>query len=49
MNGIDVSYFQETINWDLVKPNIDFAMIRAGYGKTTLTSRPAEMYLNVSA
>lgn len=36
MNGIDVSYFQETINWDLVKPNIDFAMIRAGYGKNNI-------------
>lgn len=31
--GIDVSRYQGTINWELVKPNIDFVIIRCGYGQ----------------
>ena len=31
-NGIDVSKYQGKINWEIVKPNIDFAIIRCGYG-----------------
>lgn len=31
--GIDVSKHQGTIDWTKVKGNIDFAIIRAGYGK----------------
>ncbi len=30
--GIDVSEFQGIINWEEVKDNIDFAIIRCGYG-----------------
>lgn len=30
--GIDVSYINGAIDWEKVKPQIDFAMIRAGYG-----------------
>lgn len=30
--GIDVSYYQGTINWEKVAPNIDFAIIRCGFG-----------------
>ena len=30
--GIDVSEYQGIINWELVKPNIDFAILRCGYG-----------------
>lgn len=30
--GIDVSHHQGTIDWDAVKPQIDFAIIRCGYG-----------------
>lgn len=30
--GIDVSGHQGVINWEAVKPNIDFAIIRIGYG-----------------
>lgn len=37
--GIDVSYFQGDIDWDAVKPNIDFAMIRAGYGRNTIDNK----------
>ena len=32
MKGIDVSSWQELINWGLVKGQIDFAIIRLGYG-----------------
>ena len=32
MKGIDVSSWQETINWAKVKGQIDFAIIRLGYG-----------------
>lgn len=32
-HGIDVSEHQGIINWERVKPQIDFAMLRAGYGK----------------
>lgn len=32
-NGIDVSKFQGIINWEEVKPRIDFAIIRCGYGR----------------
>ena len=31
--GIDVSKHQGRINWNKVAPHIDFAMLRAGYGK----------------
>ena len=33
--GIDVSMYQSYVNWDKVKKegNVDFAIIRAGYGK----------------
>lgn len=37
--GIDVSYAQAKIDWDKVKGNIDFAIIRAGYGKGNVDSR----------
>jgi GH25 family lysozyme M1 (1,4-beta-N-acetylmuramidase) len=33
-SGIDVSQWQGTINWSQVKGNVDFALIRAGYGDT---------------
>ena len=31
--GIDVSYAQGKIDWAKVKPNIDFAILRGGYGR----------------
>ena len=35
MNGIDVSYYQKTIDWKAVKAaGIDFAILRAGFGNT---------------
>ena len=37
MKGIDVSKHQGTIDWDKVKAaGIDFAIIRAGLGKSTI-------------
>lgn len=38
LKGIDVSKHQGAIRWDLVKPQIDFAMLRAGYGKGNIDS-----------
>ena len=32
---IDVSSHQRNINWDKVKQNVEFLIIRAGYGKLT--------------
>lgn len=32
LKGIDVSTYQGNINWEKVKNNIDFAIIRCGYG-----------------
>lgn len=34
--GIDVSKHQGNISWSLVKQQIDFAMLRAGYGKNNI-------------
>lgn len=36
MKGIDVSEFQGSIDWKLVAKEIDFAIIRAGYGNNHL-------------
>ncbi len=32
LKGIDVSEHQGSVNWELVKNNIDFAILRCGYG-----------------
>ena len=32
LRGIDVSSYQRKIDWTKVKPYIDFAIIRCGYG-----------------
>jgi len=36
LGGIDVSQFQGVIDWEKVKPQIAFAMLRAGYGQGNL-------------
>lgn len=36
LKGIDVSEHQGRIDWDRVKGNIDFAIIRAGYGRNNI-------------
>lgn len=32
LNGIDVSTYQGKVNWERVKPNIGFAILRCGFG-----------------
>ena len=32
LNGIDVSHYQGEIDWEKVKPQIDFAILRIGFG-----------------
>lgn len=32
IKGIDISTHQGTVNWDAIKRDVDFAIIRAGYG-----------------
>lgn len=46
--GIDVSYAQGTINWDLVAPQIDFAIIRCGYGSDMTSQDDTQWERNVS-
>lgn len=46
--GIDVSYYQGTINWELVKPNIDFAILRCGYGKDIASQDDKEFVRNAN-
>lgn len=36
MKGIDVSYHNGVINWAKVRESVDFAIVRAGYGKSTM-------------
>ena len=36
MKGIDVSYHNGVIDWKKVKQSVDFAIIRAGYGKSAM-------------
>lgn len=36
MKGIDVSYHNGIIDWEKVKQSVDFAIIRAGYGKSQM-------------
>lgn len=38
LNGIDVSSHNETINWAKAVEQVDFVMIRAGYGKNNIDS-----------
>ena len=33
LTGVDVSSHNKVINWDVAKGNIDFAIIRVGYGE----------------
>lgn len=36
LKGIDVSEHQGVINWERVKGNVDFVMLRAGYGRNNI-------------
>ena len=47
--GIDVSYYQGNINWDKVATQIDFAIIRCGYGKNTTGQDDKKWHDNAAA
>ena len=42
MTGIDVSVWQGDIDWGVVKNSIDFAIIRAGYGKNNIDKKAVQ-------
>ena len=46
--GIDVSSHQGTINWAEVKNNIDFAIIRLGYGDDAISQDDTKFFDNVN-
>lgn len=47
--GIDVSAHQGTINWDVVAPQIDFAILRVGYGSDYTNQDDSQWANNVAA
>ena len=47
--GIDVSYWQGEIDWDTVASQIDFAIIRCGYGQNRETQDDGYWHRNASA
>ncbi len=47
--GIDVSHHQGTINWDTVKPQIDFAILRCGYGSDMTSQDDRQWKANADA
>ena len=46
--GIDVSSHNGTINWDVVKNNVDFAIIRIGYGEDDSNQDDSQFARNIS-
>lgn len=48
LKGIDVSYAQGTINWEHIKPQIDFAILRCGYGDDSQSQDDEQWARNVS-
>ena len=47
LKGIDVSKHQRVINWDKVKPQIDFAIIRCGYGSDMASQDDIKFKANI--
>lgn len=48
LKGIDVSEHQGTINWGSVKSQIDYAILRIGYGDNTSSQDDAQFIRNVN-
>ena len=49
-NGIDVSYYQGDINWEAVaRSNVNFAIIRAGYGSDFTDQDDTKLLANIEA
>ena len=49
MKGIDVSSHQAAIDWNKVKEQIDFAIIRLGYGDNVISQDVSEFLNNVAS
>lgn len=49
MKGIDVSRHQGVINWDAVYGNIDYAIIRCGFGNDETSQDDTQWYNNANA
>ncbi|MDD6311556.1 MAG: GH25 family lysozyme [Firmicutes bacterium] len=47
--GIDVSYWQGNINWDKVAGEVDFAILRCGYGKNVKSKDDSTFEKNARA
>ena len=45
--GIDISYHNGNINWNLVKNEIDFAIIRLGYGDDIISQDDKKFNENI--
>lgn len=48
INGIDVSLYQGVIDWEKVSPQIDFAVLRCGYGSDIITQDDAQYERNAT-
>lgn len=48
LKGIDVSFAQDRIDWDKLKGNIDFAIIRCGYGNNQTDQDDVQWARNVA-
>ena len=48
LRGIDVSKHQSVIDWEKVKPNVDFAILRCGYGSDIANQDDAQFKKNVT-
>ena len=49
LKGIDVSKHQSVINWDKVKPQIDFAILRCGFGNDITKQDDVQFASNIAA
>jgi len=49
MHGIDVSHWQEEINWKVTKDEIDFAILNLGYGQNDKSQDDAYFKKNAAA
>lgn len=49
LKGIDVSAWQGKINWEKVKPQIDFAILRVGYGSNIVSQDDKTFKTNADA
>lgn len=45
--GIDVSYANSVVNWEIAKQNIDFAIIRCGYGMDMVSQDDKQYKRNI--